>query len=152
MKEKTSTIRAEVLDELLQGCSAMPTQEELFGPDGVIKQLSKMLIERCLQAELTTHLGYEKNERAEEEKPNHRNGSSHKTLKSEQGAVEIIIPRDRTGSFDPGHGQEISNELDGLQRENPVAVCAWPLHARYRRPDPGVVWSGGLADAHFQRD
>jgi putative transposase len=50
---------------------------------------------------LTTHLGDEKHERGEEEKPNHRNGFSSKTLKSEQGPVEIAIPRDRAGSFDP---------------------------------------------------
>ena len=116
-KEKNTSIRREVLDELLQGCSSMPTQEELFGPDGVMKQLSKMLIERCLEAEISTHLGYEKHERGggEEEKSNHRNGYSQKTLKSEQGPVEIAIPRDRAGRFDPLLGKPISDEPDGLQ-------------------------------------
>ncbi len=100
-KEKEPSIRPELLDELLQGCSALPTQEELFGPNGVIKQLTKGLMERCLQAELTSHLGYEKHERTPQEKANHRNGSTNKTLKSEQGPLAIAIPRDREGSFDP---------------------------------------------------
>ena len=78
-KKKQTTIRPEVLDELLQGCSALPTQEDLFGPEGVIKQLSKALMERCLEAELSTHLGYEKHERGTEEKTNLRNGFSRKS-------------------------------------------------------------------------
>jgi len=49
-----------LIDELLQNCPERPTQEDLFGPDGVVKQLAKALIERYLVAELTTHLGYEK--------------------------------------------------------------------------------------------
>ncbi len=52
---KGTTIPTTLIDELLQTCPEQPTQEDLFGPDGVIKQLSKALIERCLQAELTTH-------------------------------------------------------------------------------------------------
>lgn len=98
---KGTTIPTALIDEVLQTCPEQPTQEDLFGPDGVVKQLSKALIERCLQAELTTHLGDEKHERGEEDKSNSRNGSSSKTLKSEQGPVEIAIPRDRAGSFDP---------------------------------------------------
>ncbi|HEU5376956.1 MAG TPA: IS256 family transposase [Ktedonobacteraceae bacterium] len=85
----------------MQPLPTMPTQADLFGPEGVVKQLSAALIERCLQAELSTHLGYEKNERAEQARPNHRNGSGRKTLKSDAGAVEIAIPRDREGSSDP---------------------------------------------------
>ena len=123
-KEKGSMIRPELLDELLQSCSAMPTQEELFGPDGVIKQLSKMLIERALEAEMTTHLGHEKHERQEreqrtaaEEKPNHRNGHSPKTLKSEQGPVEIAIPRDREGSFNPLLVKKYQTSLTGFNEK-----------------------------------
>src|SRR5258708_37704866 len=98
---KGTTIPTTLVDELMQKLPAMPTQEDLFGPEGVVKQLSAALIERCLQAELSSHLGYEKNERAEQARPNHRNGSSHKTLKSDAGDVELAIPRDREGSYDP---------------------------------------------------
>jgi putative transposase len=96
-----TTIPTALLDELMQHLPAMPTQEDLFGPEGVVKQLSAALIERCLQAELSTHLGYEKNQRAEQLRPNHRNGYSRKTLKSDAGEVELAIPRDREGSYEP---------------------------------------------------
>lgn len=98
---KGTAIPTALVDELMQRLPAMPTQEDLFGPEGVVKQLSAALIERCLQAELSTHLGYEKHQRAEEVRPNHRNGYSQKTLKSDAGEVEIAIPRDREGSYDP---------------------------------------------------
>jgi putative transposase len=98
---KDTAIPNTLLDELMRRLPKMPTQEDLFGPEGVVKQLSAALIERCLQAELSTHLGYEKNRRAEEARPNHRNGYSQKTLKSDAGEVEIAIPRDREGSYDP---------------------------------------------------
>ncbi len=114
---KGTTIPTALIDELLQACPDQLTQEDLFGPEGVIKQLSKALIERCLAAELTTHLGYEKHERGEEEKPNYRNGSSSKTLKSEQGPVEIAIPRDRSGSFDPILVKKYQTSLTGFNEK-----------------------------------
>src|SRR5579883_491271 len=98
---KDTTIPNTLLDELMKQLPAMPTQEDLFGPEGFVKQLSAALIERCLQAELSTHLGDEKNQRAEEARPKHRNGYSRKTLKSDAGEVELAIPRDREGSYDP---------------------------------------------------
>lgn len=52
---KDTTIPTAFIDELLQTCPERPTQEDVFGPDGVVKQLSKALIERCLAAELMTH-------------------------------------------------------------------------------------------------
>ncbi|HEU5377496.1 MAG TPA: hypothetical protein VFV38_18900, partial [Ktedonobacteraceae bacterium] len=63
---KGTTIPNALLDELMKQLPEMPTQEDLFGAEEVVKQLSAALIERCLQAELSTHLGYEKNERAEQ--------------------------------------------------------------------------------------
>jgi putative transposase len=116
-KTSISNIREELLDELLQGCSVMPTQEELFGPEGVMKKLSAALIQRCLDAELTAHLGYEKNARATEEKPNHRNGHTSKTLKSDQGEVKIAIPRDREGSFDPMLVKKYQTSLTGFNEK-----------------------------------
>lgn len=116
-KKKQTTIRPELLDELLQGCSALPTQEDLFGSEGVIKQLSKALMERCLEAELSTHLGYEKHERGSEEKTNMRNGFSRKTLKSEQGPVELAIPRDREGSYDPLLVKKYQTSLTGFNEK-----------------------------------
>jgi len=115
-KPKHTTFQEELIDELLKAYPA-PTQEDLFGPDGLVKQFSKALIERCLAAELSTHLGYEKHERGGEEKPNHRNGVSRKTLKSEQGPVEIAVPRDREGSYDPLLVKKYQTSLTGFNEK-----------------------------------
>ena len=89
-------------DELLDQLLANYTKpEDLTGKDGILKQLTARLVERALQAEMTEHLGYEKNEPKGRGLPNSRNGTSCKTLKTEQGPVEIEVPRDREGTFEP---------------------------------------------------
>ena len=70
-------ITKEVLDELLKEYKG---PDDFYGPDGLIKQLSKALIERMMQAELTEQLGYEKNESGEKETPNRRNGKTSKRV------------------------------------------------------------------------
>ena len=91
-------IKEGVLDELLSGYEKL---EDLLGEDGLLKQLKKALIERALGAELTAHLGYEKGDAAGRGTGNNRNGCSKKTLKTEDGELEIAVPRDRQGSFEP---------------------------------------------------
>src|ERR1700730_8070161 len=115
-KTKKTPFPVELIDELLKTCPNT-TQEDLFGPDGLVKQFSKALIERSLQAEMSTHLGYEKHERGAEEKPNHRNGYSRKTLKSEQGPVEITVPRDREGHFEPLLVKKHQTSLTGFNEK-----------------------------------
>jgi putative transposase len=75
--------------------------EDIIGENGLLKQLTKALVERALQAELTTHLGYEKHDPEGHNSGNTRNGSSSKRLKGDFGTVEIEVPRDRQASFDP---------------------------------------------------
>jgi putative transposase len=89
-------IRKELLDELLAGY-AKP--EDLTGPDGLLKALTGALVERALAAELTDHLGHEPGERVLN--GNARNGTTPKTLTTEQGDIEIETPRDRNGTFEP---------------------------------------------------
>ena len=91
-------ITKEVLDELLKGCNS---PDEFYGPDGLVKQLSKALIERMMQAELTEQLGYGRSESGEKETENRRNGFTVKTLRTDQGPMEIEVPRDRNGDFEP---------------------------------------------------
>ena len=91
-------LKAELLDELLRG---VKTQEDLAGPDGLLKQITKALVERMLAGELTHHLGYEKHDPAGHGSGNARNGKSRKTLKGESGEMEIAVPRDRNGTFEP---------------------------------------------------
>lgn len=81
---------------------------------GLLKQLTKQLVQKCLEAEMDTHLGYEKNERAGKGSENRRNDYSKKTLKSEQGEVELGIPRDRAGEFEPKIVEKHQTRLAGL--------------------------------------
>ncbi len=107
-------IKPEVLDELLKG---IKTQDDLAGPNGLLKALTKALVERALEGELTHHLGYEKNDPVGYGNGNSRNGKSRKTLKSEQGEVEISVPRDRQGSFEPQLVRKHQTRWDGLDEK-----------------------------------
>mgnify|MGYP003499239562 FL=1 len=75
--------------------------EDLIGENGLLKQLTKALIERALQAEMAGHLGHDKHETVTNSTGNARNGKNRKTLKGEFGKLPIEIPRDREGSFEP---------------------------------------------------
>jgi putative transposase len=75
--------------------------EDLIGEHGLLKQLTKALVERALQAEMAEHLGHNKHETVINATGNTRNGKSRKTLKGEFGELPIEIPRDREGSFEP---------------------------------------------------
>jgi putative transposase len=97
-KEKKETKCDDLIDALLEEHGI--SQEAVLGENGLIAQLKKRVVERALAGELTHHLGYAKGE-APEEIDNHRNGSSKKTVVGEDGAMEIEVPRDRSGSFEP---------------------------------------------------
>jgi putative transposase len=88
----------ELIDRLL---SDYQKPEDLIGENGLLKQLTKAIVERALSAELSTHLGYEKHASEGRLSGNSRNGTSRKQLKGEFGTVEIAVPRDRAGSFEP---------------------------------------------------
>src|SRR5438067_8535730 len=88
----------EVIDELLAGAR---TEEEIVGPGGVLAQLTKRLVERALSAELSEHLGYEPHQEPPGGTGNTSNGSTGKSLATEQGPVRIETPRDPKGSFEP---------------------------------------------------
>jgi putative transposase len=91
-------ISDEVIDELLAGASS---EEEIAGPGGLLAQLTKRLVERAMEVELTDHLGYEPHAEPPGGTGNTRNGSTPKTLITEHGPVGIDTPRDRDGSFAP---------------------------------------------------
>src|SRR5258708_13741559 len=74
----------------------------LTGPDGLLKQLTKTVLETALNEELTEHLGYDKHDPAGRDSGNIRNGTRPKTVLTEaSGHVEMAVPRDRAGPFDP---------------------------------------------------
>src|ERR1017187_10030816 len=91
-------ISDEVIDELLAGAS---TEEEIAGPGGLLAELTKRLVERAMEVELTDHVGYEQHQESPGGTGNTRNGSTPKTLICEHGKVQIDGPRDRDGSFAP---------------------------------------------------
>ena len=86
-----------MIDELLAGAS----EEEIAGPGGLLAQLTKRLVERAMEVELTDHVGYEPHCEPPGGAENQRNGTTPKTLITEHGQVEIDAPRDRDGSFEP---------------------------------------------------
>ncbi len=88
----------EVIDELLAGAS---TEEEIAGPGGLLAELTRRLVERAMEVELTDHVGYEPHCEPPGGGANQRNGTSPKTLICEHGKVGIDAPRDRDGSFEP---------------------------------------------------
>jgi putative transposase len=99
MDESTAvTLRPELVEELMK---VAKNPQDLFGPEGVFHRLKAALMERMLEAELTEHLGFEKNAVEGHPKGNARNGYTTKTVKTDTGPVDIRVPRDRAGTFEP---------------------------------------------------
>ncbi len=97
-----TTKKHEVPEELLSGLLAnYKKPEDLIGENGLLKQLTKLLVEKALDAELTEHLGHDRHESVANASGNTRNGKIKKTLKGEFGELPIEVPRDRHGSFEP---------------------------------------------------
>jgi putative transposase len=92
------TINEEVLDKLVENYQR---PEDILGENGLLKQLTKGLVERMLAGELTAHLGYKKHDPAGHHSGNSRNGSSKKKVKAEFGEIELEVPRDRQATFEP---------------------------------------------------
>jgi putative transposase len=101
----------EVIDELLAGAR---TEEEITGPGGLLSQLTKRLVERALEVELTDHLGYLPHQEPPGGAGNTRNGSTAKTLITEHGEVRIETPRDRAGSFEPQIVRKRQRRFEGF--------------------------------------
>ena len=101
-KEK---FQMELTEEMIQQLKAdllkARTYSDLMGSDGAIKKILKNALEGMLDAELTEHLGYEKYSPSGKNSGNSRNGKTKKTLRNDNGEIEITVPRDRNGDFDP---------------------------------------------------
>jgi putative transposase len=108
------TIRSELIDELLK---EYETPQQILGEGGLLKDLTKAVIERCLETELETHLGYPKHGRKDQASRNSRNGYSQKTLKGEQGHVDIEVPRDRQSTFEPQLVRKGQTRLEGFDEK-----------------------------------
>ena len=103
------TIRKELIDELIATSGG-----SLIGPDGLVKSLTKALVERMLTGEMNHHLGYEKHEVTGYRTGNSRNGTSRKILKGEAGEMTIEVPRDRNGTFEPKLIEKHQTRFEGF--------------------------------------
>ena len=121
---KLNTKTDALLDDLLQDCE---TPEDILGEHGLIKGLPKRLVERALQAELTNHLGYPPHARHQAKNVNVRNGTSAKTVETDQRPVELAVPRDRAGAFEPKVVPKRQRRLEGFD-DKVLALYAHGLH------------------------
>lgn len=103
--------RDELLDELLKEYGG---PSGVTGPDGLLKDMTRAVINRAMGAELTHHLGYEAGDTPPEGQDNRRNGKSGKTVRTGQGPISIEVPRDRDGSFEPQLIPKGQRHFDGF--------------------------------------
>src|SRR5215204_6334948 len=104
-------ITPELLDALLKDYKS---PDDMFGDDGLLQQLTKAVVERALQGELTHHLGYERHDPAGKNTGNSRNGKSTKTVKGKRGQLQIDVPRDRNSEFEPQLIKKGQTRFDGF--------------------------------------
>jgi len=108
------TISEKLLDELLKDYK---NPEDLLGKNGIMQELKKRLIERAMEAEMSGHLGYEKHALEGRNKQNSRNGHSQKKVISNDTQIEIAVPRDRDGDFEPQIVQKHQRRFDGFDEK-----------------------------------
>ncbi|MFJ2296505.1 transposase, partial [Streptomyces sp. NPDC087894] len=101
-----------LIDELVGRAQAEGLQ--LTGEGGLLQQLTKRLLESALEGEITDHLGYDKHDPAGKNGGNSRNGTRGKTVLTDVGPVEIAVPRDREGSFEPKIVKKRQKRLSGV--------------------------------------
>ncbi|EFG74145.1 putative transposase, Mutator family, partial [Mycobacterium parascrofulaceum ATCC BAA-614] len=106
------TFSAETLDSLIK--DAVKSGTPIDGAEGLLNELTKAVLERSLQTEMTHHLGYESGDPAGRGSGNSRNGFSSKTVSTVNGPVDISVPRDRNGSFEPAIVPKKTRRLNNI--------------------------------------
>jgi putative transposase len=104
----------DLVDELLAGAK---TEDEIVGPGGLLSRLTRRVVERAMEVELTDHLGYEPHREPPGGSGNTRNGSTPKTLITEHGEVPIDTPRDRAGTFEPRIVRKRQRRFEGFDEK-----------------------------------
>ena len=119
-------IENELIDNLLKDYKK---PEDLIGENGLLRQLTKQLLERAMAAEMTEHVGYEKHDAGGNNSGNSRNGKSAKTMKGTFGTMPLEVPRDRNGTFEPQIIEKHQTRFTGFD-ENIISLYARGLSTR----------------------
>ena len=114
-----------VLDRLIQG----KTPEDILGQTGLVKDLTRRLVERVLEGEMTAHLGYEKHAQEGRDGGNSRNGKTGKRVKTDTSEIDLEVPRDRDGTFEPVMVAKGQRRLPGFD-EKVIALYARGMTTR----------------------
>jgi putative transposase len=123
---KDKSIDNELIENLLKDYKR---PEDLIGENGLLKQLTKQLLERAMAAEMTEHVGYEKHDAEGNNSGNSRNGKSAKTIKGTFGEVVLETPRDRNGTFEPQIIEKHQTRFTGFDA-NIISLYARGLSTR----------------------
>ena len=144
LEEKKMAISNQLIDQLLEGHSSA---EDLLGEGGLLKELTKRVAERALEAEMSHHLGYSKHATQGRNTGNSRNGTSRKRVRSLHGELELNIPRDRNGDFEPRLVKKGEKQLNGFD-ERAVSLYSRGMSTRdiqaHFRESYGVEVSAGF--------
>lgn len=108
---RKKTRQDELLDELIAEYGG---SSGVTGPDGLLKDLTRRVVNRAMGAELTQHLGYEPGQAPPEGQDNRRNGKTEKTIRTGQGPIQVEVPRDRDGTFEPQLIPKHQRHFDGF--------------------------------------
>jgi putative transposase len=123
---KDKSIDNELIDNLLKNYKK---PEDLIGENGLLKQLTKQLLERAMAAEMTEHVGYEKHDPGGNNSGNSRNGKSAKTIKGTFGELALETPRDRNGTFEPQIIEKHQRRFTGFDK-NIISLYSRGLSTR----------------------
>ena len=137
----TPAVEMTIPDELIDRVMAQADEGglQLLGPDGVLADLTKRILERALDEELADHLGYERGDPAGRGSGNNRNGVSSKTVLTDIGAVDLAVPRDRNGTFDPKIVPKHARRLEGFN-QNVIHLYSRGLTTRDIRRELGRMY------------
>lgn len=124
---QAAAVPDELVDQLLERANCQGS--DLLGPEGLLSAVTKQVLERALDTELADHLGYDKHDPAGRGSGNSRNGTTSKTVQTDIGPVEVAVPRDREGSFEPQIVPKGTRRLEGFN-ERIIALYARGMTTR----------------------
>src|SRR5947207_10712162 len=142
------TIEDELIDSLLKDYKK---PEDLIGESGLLKELTKRLLERAMAAEMTEHVGYEKHDASGNNSGNSRNGKSAKTIKGTFGELALETPRDRNGTFEPQIIEKHQTRFTGFDK-NILSLYSRGLSTREIQQHLEEIYHVEVSPALIERD